>query len=281
MDAQWNDDFHHSVHVAMTSERFGYYADYTGVSDVARAMDQGFVYQGQRSQYRKRRHGAPSLSIDPSRYVVYVQNHDQVGNRTDAARLSSLVPLDKLLLSAALLLLSPGVPLLFMGEEYGETAPFTYFVDHGDPDLLDAIRRGRAQEHDGTRGDASDPADPATFDRAVLDHSLRTDRPHRVIWEHYCSLLTLRAAEPVLRHSSRPEATAEARGNVVILTRTHATTTIVAFFNLSGSPQSVSLPGPGCWEELLSQGVSSHQRTIELPPWRFRLFRSVTHEVAP
>src|SRR6185437_9484026 len=274
MDAQWNDDFHHALHVALTSERFGYYADYTGASDVARAIDEGFVYQGQRSQYRKRRHGAPSGSIDPSRYVIYAQNHDQVGNRPDGARLSTLVPLEKLLLSAALLLLAPGVPLLFMGEEYGETAPFTYFVDHSDPDLLEAIRRGRAHEHDGQRGDELDPADPATFERAVLDHSLRADGQHHLIWEHYCSLLSLRAGEPAFRRSSRVESTAEAWGPVVTMMRTHATTAIVAFFNLSGSTQSVPMPASGCWEELLTRGESSTERGIELPPWRFRLFRS-------
>lgn len=273
MDAQWNDDFHHAVHVAMTSEQFGYYADFTGPRDVARAMDQGFVYQGQRSRFRNRRHGAPSLSIDPTRFVVFDQNHDQVGNRADGARLSTLIPLDRLLLTASLLLLAPGVPLLFMGEEYGETAPFTYFVDHGDPDLLEAVRQGRTDEHDGAESDAPDPGDPETFNRAVLNQSSRTEGAHRTIWEHYRSLLSLRAAEPALRRSSREETTADAFGPVVILTRTHEATTVVAFFNLSGSPQSAPLPASGHWEELLTEGTSNNQGTVELAPWRFRLFR--------
>ncbi len=273
MDAQWNDDFHHSVHVAMTSERFGYYADFSGAPDVARAMDQGFVYQGQRSKFRNRRHGAPSLSIDPTRFVVFDQNHDQVGNRPDGARLSTLVPLDRLLLTAALLLLAPGVPLLFMGEEYGETAPFTYFVDHGDPDLLEAVRQGRTHEYDGPKSDAPDPGDPETFNRAVLNQSLRTEGAHRTIWEHYRSLLSLRAAEPALRRSSRETSTAQAFGPVVILTRTHGTTTVVAFFNLSGSAQRAPLPGSALWEELLTEAATSTHGAVELAPWRFRLFR--------
>lgn len=280
MDAQWNDDFHHSVHVAMTSERFGYYADYSGATDVALCMAQGFVYQGQTSRYRRRRHGGPSSSIDPSRFVVFEQNHDQVGNRADGARLSTLIPLERLRLTAALLLLAPGVPLLFMGEEYGETAPFTYFVDHGDRDLLDAVRRGRADENDGHRGAVLDPADPVTFEAAILDHSLRNEGPHRAIWEHYRSLLSLRATEPALRRSSRAQTTAEACGPVVTLTRTHATTTIVAFFNLSGSPQSAPLPGPDGWDELLTEGASSIQGSVELSPWQFRLFRSRVTQVA-
>jgi maltooligosyltrehalose trehalohydrolase len=280
MDAQWNDDFHHSVHVAMTSERFGYYADYTGAPDVARCMAQGFVYQGQTSQYRRRRHGGPSSSIDPSRFVVFAQNHDQVGNRADGARLSTLIPLDRLRLTAALLLLAPGVPLLFMGEEYGATAPFTYFVDHGDPDLLAAVRRGRADEHDEHGGAPLDPADPATFEAAILDHTLRTEGPHRAIWEHYRSLLSLRATEPALRRSSREQTMAEACGPVVTLTRTHATTTIVAFFNLSGSPQNAPLSSPGGWEELLTEGACSIQGSIGLSPWQFRLFRSRVSQMA-
>lgn len=279
MDAQWNDDFHHAVHVAMTSEQFGYYADYKGASDVARAMDQGFVYQGQRSKSRRHRHGAPSLSIDPSRFVVFDQNHDQVGNRADGARLSTLVPKDRLLLAASLLLLAPGIPLLFMGEEYGEVAPFAYFVDHGDPDLLEAVRRGRADEHDGHTGDVPDPADPRTFHRAVLDHSLRMESSHRTIWEHYQAVLALRAAEPALRRSSREETTAQASGPVVILTRTLAPTTLVAYFNLSGSSGSAPLPQPDCWEELLTAHHAGVEGIVELAPWQCRLFRS--HMAAP
>jgi maltooligosyltrehalose trehalohydrolase len=161
-----------------------------------------------------------------------------------------------------------------MGEEYGETAPFTYFVDHSDPDLLDAVRRGRADEHEGHDGSVRDPADPATFEAAILDHSLRTEGPHRALWEHYRSLLSLRATEPALRRSSREQTMAEACGPVVTLTRTHAATTIVVFFNLSGSPESAPLPGPGDWEELLTEGASSIQGEIGLSPWQFRLFRS-------
>jgi len=143
MDAQWNDDFHHALHAVVTGERTGYYADFGRAEDVARAMDQGFVYQGAHSVYRGRRHGAPSGGLDPERFVVFSQNHDQIGNRARGDRLASLVDLDRLRLAAAAVLLAPGIPLLFMGEEYGETAPFPYFVDHQDPELLEAVRRGR------------------------------------------------------------------------------------------------------------------------------------------
>jgi maltooligosyltrehalose trehalohydrolase len=165
-----------------------------------------------------------------------------------------------------------------MGEEYGETAPFTYFVDHEDPELLEAVRRGRAAEHDGTANDVPDPGDPETFNRAKLDQSSRTKGVQRTIWEHYRSLLSLRAAEPALRRSSREDTTAEAFGPVVILTRAHATTRLVAFFNLSDSTQSVPLPEGGRWEELLTEGASRIEATVELAAWRCRLFRSQSIE---
>ncbi|MGH2720829.1 MAG: malto-oligosyltrehalose trehalohydrolase, partial [Actinomycetota bacterium] len=124
LDAQWSDDFHHSVHALLTGERNGYYQDYGTPDHLVRALTHGFVYSGQRSAYRKRRHGNRPDEIEPSRLVVSIQNHDQVGNRMMGERLSVLVGFERLKLAAGLLLLSPSVPLLFMGEEYGETAPF-------------------------------------------------------------------------------------------------------------------------------------------------------------
>jgi maltooligosyltrehalose trehalohydrolase len=171
-DAQWNDDFHHSLHVALTGERSGYYQDYNGVADLARAFTDGFVYEGQHSTFRGRRHGAPSRSIPRDRFVVFAQNHDQIGNRAGAERLTSLVEAPAARLAAAAVLLSPFVPMLFMGEEYGETAPFPYFVSHGDPELIEAVRAGRAREF-GRDADQLDPASEAAFDAAQLDRSRR------------------------------------------------------------------------------------------------------------
>jgi maltooligosyltrehalose trehalohydrolase len=280
MDAQWNDDFHHAVHVALTGEQNGYYGDYSGPEDVARAMGQGFVYQGQYSRFRRRRHGAPSVGLDPQRFVVFAQNHDQVGNRPDGGRLSSLVTPDQARLAAALLLLSPGVPLLFMGEEYGETAPFPYFVDHGDPALLQAVRRGRAAEHahDPRADRAPDPGDPATFAAAKLDWSLRrSDDAHRELCALYRDLIALRSSEPALRRSSRAASVAHAEAGVVTLTRGHGGTTVVALFNLTPTAAIGHLdPGP-CWTGLLpaTAGVApAPGGEVPLEPWGFRLYRA-------
>jgi maltooligosyltrehalose trehalohydrolase len=276
LDAQWNDDFHHAVHVALTGEQSGYYRDYTGPADVARAMDHGFVYQGQRSEFRRRRHGAPSTAVEPDRFVDFVQNHDQVGNRAGGERLSALIKPEQVRLAAALVALAPGVPLLFMGEEYAEPAPFAYFIDHGDPALIAAVRRGRAAEHGGSEVDALDPADRATFERCVLDHQLRFQPGHREVWLLYQSLLALRAAEPALRRSERAWTSAHAEAAVVTLVRGHEQTTIVTLFNLGASDATGLLPEqdvPVTWEEPLAASQHDGLR-VELAPWQFRLFRA-------
>ncbi len=275
LQAQWNDDFHHAVHKALTGENFGYYRDYAGSGDVARAMDRGFVYQGQYSSFRNRHHGAPSVALDPSAFVVFAQNHDQVGNRPDGARLASLVSGDQLQLAAALVALSPGIPLLFMGEEYGETAPFAYFVDHGDPDLLEAVRRGRAREHGQRMEDELDPADAATFCRSVLDPSHRHDKDHGPTWDLYHSLLALRAKEPALRRCGRAATTAYANDEVVTLIRSHDGIRVAALFNLSSSDTLASLPPDVAWNELLHRVPARCSGTdVALAPWQFRVFRS-------
>ncbi len=143
LDATWSDDFHHAIHVALTEEKRGYYVDFGGIEQVVKVYRDRFALDGGYSHYRRRRHGAPATDLPADRFVVFIQNHDQVGNRARGERLSQLTTFEQRKLAAALLLLSPYIPLLFMGEEYGETRPFNYFVDHGDPDLNEAVREGR------------------------------------------------------------------------------------------------------------------------------------------
>jgi maltooligosyltrehalose trehalohydrolase len=287
LDAQWNDDFHHSVHAALTGEAASYYADYGGAGDVARAMDQGFVYQGQYSRFRRKRHGAPTTGVEPGQFLIFDQNHDQVGNRPDGARLSALVPEEPLRLAAALLLLSPGVPLLFMGEEYAETAPFPYFVDHSDPALLEAVRRGRAAEHPPLAGKPIDPGDPETFTRARLNRARRHEEPYREHWELCRSLLSLRAAEPALRRSTRECARAHADGPVVTLHLTHEEVDVAVFYNLSPAPAAAHLPEPSrtesaCWTELLARHAPPQSGgLVALDGWAFRVFRHAGSLVEP
>ena len=280
MDAQWNDDFHHAVHATLTSERQGYYVDFGRADDVARAMEQGFVYQGRYSRFRERRHGAPSAHIDPASFVIYAQNHDQVGNRPDGSRLTTLVPAAQAELAAALVLLSPGVPLLFMGEEYGETNPFPYFVDHGDPGLVEAVRRGRAAEHVPGGTVAPDPADPDTYTTAKLDRATRDHPEHTRRVQLYRSLASLRRAEPALRRSSRADTRAYARGPVVTLVRAVDDVTVVACFNLGSSPAEGQLPAADGWCEMLVPRTARSEGLVPLEPWGFRVFRSARHPAA-
>lgn len=193
-DAQWNDDFHHALHALLTGERDGYYADFGGLRHIAKSLREGFVYQGQYSRYRQRRHGNQSRDISPRHFIVFSQNHDQVGNRMFGERLAALVSLEGLKLAAGVVILSPFMPLLFMGEEYGETAPFLYFTSHGEPNLVEAVRRGRSEEFSTFRwrGTPPDPQDETTFLRCKLRRSLRCHGHHRALWDFYRALIALR-----------------------------------------------------------------------------------------
>ena len=146
LDAQWNDDFHHSLHALVTGERQGYYSDFGTLDHVGTAFRKHFVLSGQYSHHRHRRHGNSAAQLLPSQFVVFSQNHDQIGNRAQGDRLSTLIPFAAQQVVAAAVLLSPFIPLLFMGEEYGECSPFQYFIDHGDERLIEAVRKGRLAE---------------------------------------------------------------------------------------------------------------------------------------
>lgn len=200
LDAQWSDDFHHSLHALLTGERSGYYEDFGKVEHLTRAYSEGYVYSGQYSSYRKRRHGNVSKDLPARQFVVSAQNHDQVGNRRLGERFGQLLPFESQKLAAGVLLLSPCVPLLFMGEEYGETAPFQYFVSHGDRELIEAVRRGRREEFARFQwtGEVPDPQDEQTFARCRLNWEAQQKGPQRVLRELYAELLRLRREHPAL-----------------------------------------------------------------------------------
>ena len=203
--AQWNDDFHHAWHALLTGERAGYYADVGSLEDVRQAYADGFVLDGRYSEFRGRRFGAPSTDVPAERFVVFMQDHDQVGNRPGSRRLATLVGFEVLKLAAGALLLSPFVPLLFMGEEYGETRPFPYFTSHTDPSVIASVREGRRREFAsfGWEEEPVDPQDPATLEAAKLDRSVRHHGRHRALWELHRELLALRRAHPALANLSR------------------------------------------------------------------------------
>jgi maltooligosyltrehalose trehalohydrolase len=192
--SQWSDDFHHSVHTLLTGEKSGYYEDFGKIEHLAGTLKQGWYYRGQYSRHRRRRHGNRPPPFKGSNYMVCTQNHDQVGNRALGERLSSLVNFESLKLAAGANLLSAFAPLLFMGEEYGETSPFLYFTSHGDPDLAEAVRRGRTDEFRsfGWKEDIPDPQAEATFERSRLNLGLAQEEPHRTLLRFYQMLLRFR-----------------------------------------------------------------------------------------
>jgi maltooligosyltrehalose trehalohydrolase len=189
--AVWADDLHHALHALVTGETARFLADFGRPEHVARALAEGFVYQGERSGYRGRPHGTDVEGLAPARFVTCLQNHDQVGNRPSGERISSLVPFEALEPLAALVILGSGLPLLFMGEEYGEPHPFLYFTSHSDADLARAVSEGRKNEFIAAgAGEVPDPQSEETFRRSTLQH-LRDGR-HGRLRAHYRRLLALR-----------------------------------------------------------------------------------------
>lgn len=293
LDAQWNDDFHHALHALLTGERQGYYADFGDLEQLATAYREGFVYSGQHSRYRRRRHGNSSAGRPPAQLVVFAQNHDQIGNRPQGERLAALVSPEKLRLAAGAVLLAPCLPLLFMGEEYGETAPFPYFIHHGDPELVAAVRRGRAEEFAAFAGQGvvPDPQAEATFRAARLDPWVADAGDHRRLLAFYRELLRLRRSLPALRRLSREGMTVALAGGeaVLVLQRQGpADHACLALFHFGPGTARVTLPlalapcrrqldsaapawgGPGSpAPERLPGGAGAF---VELAPWSFVLY---------
>jgi len=224
LDAQWSDDFHHALHVALTGEQSGYYADFAGLEDVATALRRVFVNDGRYSRYRRRSHGRPASGLPGERFLGYLQNHDQVGNRARGERSAALMSHGRLRIGAALVLLSPFVPMLFMGEEWGASSPFQYFTDHRDPQLAEAVSRGRRTEFAafGWPEEAvPDPQDPQTFLRSRLDWEEREREPHRGLLDWHRALIALRRSHPALSDTrmERVEAHGDDRTGVLVLRR--------------------------------------------------------------
>ncbi len=256
IDAQWCDDFHHALHTLLTGEGRGYYADFGEMRHLVKALREGYVYSGEYSEYRKRSHGTSSRELPPEQFVVFSQNHDQVGNRAAGERLSSLVSFEALKLAAGLTILSPYVPLLFMGEEYGEDAPFLYFTSHSEAGLIEAVRRGRKEEFALFHW-AQDPPDPQseeTFLRSKLAWEKRTEGMGRSLLDFYRHLLSIRRETPALSHPDREglDVSGDEETGVLFMRRGKGTGALFLAFNLSEEDRKSALRAPeGEWEKVL------------------------------
>ncbi len=293
LDAQWADDFHHSVHALLTGDRSGYYRDFGALGQLARVYHDAFIYQDPYTPHRERVPGSPARDVPGERFVVFVQNHDQVGNPMFGERLSKLVGFEELKLAAGLMLLSPFVPLLFMGEEYGEEAPFPFFASFSDPALADGVREGRIRDFASFRW-ADQPPDPgaeSTFERAKLDHTLGVSGRGRLLSNLYRELLRLRREVPALARRSRTdlEVTSEEAQGVLMVKRWDEYGEALAVFNTGEAGASVDVAPGRRWRKAID---SSEERwggsgagvpgliderfkgTLELKPRSFVLFTS-------
>ncbi|WP_263358036.1 malto-oligosyltrehalose trehalohydrolase [Acidicapsa ligni] len=204
MDAQWNDDFHHALFAALNPEEAdGYYADFGELSQLAKTLERNFVYDGIYSKFRDRVHGRPAGNLSQHRFVGFIQNHDQVGNRAIGDRLQEVVGFDRAKIAAALVLLGPFVPLLFQGEEWAASSPFQYFADHDDPEMARLVSEGRKREFASFGWEPSlipDPEKRETFERSKLKWDEVNNGQHEEMLTWYRELIRLRRTTPSLNH---------------------------------------------------------------------------------
>ncbi|HEX8068977.1 MAG TPA: malto-oligosyltrehalose trehalohydrolase [Pyrinomonadaceae bacterium] len=269
VDAQWSDDFHHSLHAVLTGIDRGYFADFARVADLAKAISEGYVYTGQSSPFRRKRHGNSAAARPGEQFVVCVQNHDQIANGYWGERLAAHTTPDGQKLAAALLLCAPNVPMLFMGQEWGETAPFLYFTSHTDPDLAKGVREGRREEYASfvkeegetaaTVGGFADPQAEATFEHSKLVWARREESPHAELLRFYRDLIALRQSEPALSNCDRTRtevAFDEARRWLCVRRGDASGATALLVCNLDAESQTVPVKsdGAGAWRLALWSG---------------------------
>ena len=274
--AQWLDDFHHALYVLVDPAGRDRYRDFGRIEQLAKAYTDGFVVSGEFVSFRKRKFGRSTAGMDADKFVVFSLNHDQVGNRVGGERLSKLVNSKLQKLSAAAVLLSPYVPMLFMGEEYGDEAPFYYFVDHSDPDLIKAVQEGRKSDFAAFgNSDYKDPFDEDVYRQSVLNWDCRHSGKHAELLAWHKALLTLRQEEPALQNVRKDDirfSILDDGGFVLHRQCIHGLYHILAFFNLSRKTITAKIPA---WIEepaiLLHSGdkdVSVKRKQLSLEPWQ-------------
>ncbi len=292
IDALWNDDFHHALHALITGEDKGYYEDFGEIGHMGKAFRDGFVYSGQYSKFRKRHHGSISKSVPPYKFMVYSQNHDQVGNRMRGDRLSQTLSLEKIKLCAAMVILSPYIPLLFMGEEYGETAAFQYFISHTDSRLIQNVREGRREEFAGFEWQEGlpDPQAESTFLNSKLHIELREHGNHKILFEFYRKLLRLRKKIPLLNRPDKKsmEVTTLEAEKVLMVKRWDSDDEVVSISSFNEKRVFVPQRFQGVWDKMVEsssnrQGGNGEPATepeyegpgnlLSIAPFSFVLYR--------
>ncbi len=260
LDAQWHDDFHHAVYAFLTGEREGFLMDFGTLAELSKSIREGFVFDWKYSRYRQRHHGSSSTDRPGDQFVAFVQNHDQIANTSRGKRLAGLVSAGQQKLAAVVTLCSPFLPLLFMGEEYGETAPFFYFTSFEDHDLATAVREGRKRELGShySEHEFADPQALSTFERCKLDWSKPAKAPHSGMLALYRDLIALRKQYPSLGNCRKDltDIQFDERTKYLVIKRSDpAGTCAVVVINFSAAAQSIPVPpGPRKWRLVLWTG---------------------------
>lgn len=273
MDAQWIDEFHHALRTTAGGETSGYYADFNGISHLAKSYQDAYVYDGQYSPHREKTFGVKAENNPGKQFIVFSQNHDQVGNRMLGERTSQLMSFEMQKLMAGAVLCSPFLPMLFMGEEYSEPNPFQYFVSHTDPELAEAVRKGRKAEFAAfhAQGEAPDPMAEETFENSKLQWELINQEPHLTMLNFYKHLIALRKQNPALKHLNRKHISVkhDEEKKTLVLQRWHKEHRVICLMNFSSTEQTVEIPTESSsWYKLLDSASpewkGSHESASEI-----------------
>lgn len=292
MDAQWADDFHHALRVTSGNTKTGYYIEYNGIKDLAKSYRSAFVFDGIYSKARRMTFGSKTDQNSGRQFVVFSQNHDQVGNRPNGERTSHLIDYEMQKVLAGAVLVSPFLPMLFMGEEFSATSPFLYFVSHTDAELVEAVREGRklefAHAHEGV--EPIDPQAVNTFETSKLSWQDLDKDEHSTMLRYYKALIALRKENPALYKLNRNQL--EVKGNeekqTLVLHRWHDEQHIIILINFSEEPQQVEMPqiaAKGRWVKMLNSADSQwlgpvsgpdtiDENTLMLLPKSFSMYKS-------
>ena len=236
LDAQWCDEWHHAMHAYLTGEKKGYYADFGKVQHLVKSFNHAYVFNGTYSNHRKKVFGTSTVGLPGEKFVIFTQNHDQVGNRMLGDRLSSMVDFETLKLAAGAMFFSPFIPMLFMGEEYAEDNPFLYFISHGDKHLVEQVRKGRKREFRDFIKDANhpDPFAESTFDQSKLKWDFDQHDHKSKMLAFYQKCLRLRKTEKLMQPGNRDHFLAwESDKETIILTRKEDKDLLVVVMNFS------------------------------------------------
>jgi maltooligosyltrehalose trehalohydrolase len=289
MDAQWIDEFHHALRITAGGDRSGYYEDFSGIADLAKAYQEAYVYNGQYSPHRLKLFGGQATENAGQQFIVFSQNHDQVGNRMLGERSSQLFSFEMQKLMAGAVLVAPYLPMLFMGEEWSEPHPFLYFVSHTDPELAEAVRKGRKQEFAAfhAEGEAPDPMDEETFNQSKLQWNLTEKDQHQVMLDFYKALIALRKQMSALHVLDRKslKVSGDEQAKTLLLQRRHENSEVVVAMNFAGQPQPVILPDTKTdWKLLMSSAdarwngpgytATSAKGTVQVPPQSFCIYNN-------